>query len=364
MAKGIFIAATGQDVGKTTTCLGLVSGLLKTEKHLGFIKPVGQRHLEVSSGLHVDKDVILFKEQFELNCEYQDMSPVLIPQGFTKDFLDGKYQREALLKKITSSYEKIAKKSSFVVVEGTGHSGVGSIIGLNNAQVAKELGLEMLLVTSGGLGSAFDSLCLNLALCKQYSVKVRGIILNRVKDDKKVMIEEYFPQALKTLALPLIGCIPYNPLLRAPSMQDFSQLLQSPLISGEEKRFRHYQSTRLVATSLEAFLELLKPKQLIITPGAREDIILASIQEERKYQEKKQKSMEGGLILTGRYPPKKTVLEAIKNSRLPCIYAPIPSYEAMKKITSFVAKIRIGDLSKIEAAIELVEKHIDFSFLL
>ena len=41
--KAFFVAATGQHVGKTTTCLGLVSGLLKTHKNVGFIKPIGQR---------------------------------------------------------------------------------------------------------------------------------------------------------------------------------------------------------------------------------------------------------------------------------------------------------------------------------
>lgn len=47
-----------------------------------------------------------------------------------------------------------------------GHVGVGSIIGLNNARVAKELGLDMILVSNGGLGSAFDQLELNRQVWK------------------------------------------------------------------------------------------------------------------------------------------------------------------------------------------------------
>jgi hypothetical protein len=30
------------------------------------------------------------KEFFNLKCDYQDMSPVIIPSGYTKDYIDGK----------------------------------------------------------------------------------------------------------------------------------------------------------------------------------------------------------------------------------------------------------------------------------
>ncbi len=46
-------------------------------------------------------------------------------------------------------------------MEGTGHTGVGSIVNVNNARVAAALGLDMLLIANGGIGSAFDDLALN-----------------------------------------------------------------------------------------------------------------------------------------------------------------------------------------------------------
>ena len=42
--KAIFVAATGQNVGKTTVCLGLIAALKKKFPQLGFMKPVGQQH--------------------------------------------------------------------------------------------------------------------------------------------------------------------------------------------------------------------------------------------------------------------------------------------------------------------------------
>jgi hypothetical protein len=48
--NGVFIAATGQHVGKTTTCLGLVSALKDRFSRLTFMKPVGQVRAGVPHG--------------------------------------------------------------------------------------------------------------------------------------------------------------------------------------------------------------------------------------------------------------------------------------------------------------------------
>jgi dethiobiotin synthetase len=88
--RPIFVAATKQHVGKTTTSLALMSGLQKRFPKVGFIKPVGQQHVKVWSPalmeeIRVDKDICLLKEQFHLDhIDYRHMSPVIIPRGYTK----------------------------------------------------------------------------------------------------------------------------------------------------------------------------------------------------------------------------------------------------------------------------------------
>ena len=47
--KPIYVAATKQHVGKTTTSLALMAGLQKRFPKVGFIKPVGQQHVTVHS---------------------------------------------------------------------------------------------------------------------------------------------------------------------------------------------------------------------------------------------------------------------------------------------------------------------------
>jgi hypothetical protein len=90
--RNIYKAAARQHVGKTTA---LVSGLQKRYGNVGFIKPVGQKQVPVHSDstgetIRVDKDVELLRENFKLfHIDYKDMSPVIIPQGYTAGLVGG-----------------------------------------------------------------------------------------------------------------------------------------------------------------------------------------------------------------------------------------------------------------------------------
>ncbi len=362
--KALFVAATGQHIGKTTTCLGLIAGLQKRYAHVGFMKPVGQEHVETKSGLRVDKDVILFKEYFNLKSPEECMSPILFPRGFTRDYLDGKVDHPAMVDKIFRAFRAIADHHDVTVVEGTGHCGVGSIVNLNNAQAAALLHLPIIIVASGGLGSTFDELALNWVLCEQAGAKVAGVILNKVLPDKHKMVEAYMTKALKQWNIPLLGCIPFDAFLSNPSMQDFESLFETSLLSGEEHHMRHFRTTRLVATSAQDFLELIGPHQLIITPANREEIIIATLTKHWDWKITNPRAdLEAGMILTGDQPPRQELVEQLKQAAIPMLYAPLGSYTVMKMITSFTAKIRKEDIEKIKEAVTLVEKHVDFERL-
>jgi dethiobiotin synthetase len=278
--------------------LALMSGLQKRfEKHrVGFFKPVGQISLQrterdeqpqrrnddssssnpKNSGggggkvVTVDKDAALLKEHFQLNhITYQQTSPVLIPPGYTRNYLDGKvtgaHQREAIL----GAYRAIARQSDIVLAEGTGHVGVGSIVDASNADVAKLLGASMVLVANGGLGRTFDDLHLNYALCRSVGVPIAGVIINKIKPEKYEQTRHYLSKAIQQKwggrhgdedPIPILGTIPDRPFLGCPALQDLERLFGGTLVSGLEHRMRHYrvEDVTLVATSLTVFLKRLR----------------------------------------------------------------------------------------------------------
>ena len=87
MLKSVYVAATSQHVGKTTSTLGLVAALSNQGHDVGYCKPVGQQFLDLGQ-LKVDKDALLFSKvmDFELSSELH--SPVILGRGATTAFLD------------------------------------------------------------------------------------------------------------------------------------------------------------------------------------------------------------------------------------------------------------------------------------
>lgn len=332
---------------------------------MGYMKPVGQEHVETESGVRVDKDVLLFRACFQIQDSYDSMSPVLFPRGFTRDYLDGKVSHQTLENRITEAFFSLSAHHSILVAEGTGHTGVGSIVNLNNAQVAARLNTPILLVASGGLGSSFDELELNRTQCEKYGARVAGIILNRVLPEKSEMIREYMGKALARWKIPLVGCIPYDPFLSTPTLGDFELLFQTSLLTGQEHRCRHFDQIRLIATPVESYRTNVGPNQLIITSAAREDIVLATLS---RYWDLKiahpEEDLTVGFILTGKQPPQESLVEQIRKTGIPMLYVPLTSFAALKMINSSTAKIRSEDTAKVAEAIRVVEQHINFDLLL
>ena len=79
-ARQIFLAATGQNRGKTTTSLGLFAAFADRGLNTAFMKPVGQRWIMLD-GAPADEDAALMRGVFNLPDSTQLLSPVQIPRG-------------------------------------------------------------------------------------------------------------------------------------------------------------------------------------------------------------------------------------------------------------------------------------------
>jgi len=375
--RPIYVAATKQHVGKTTVSLAILSGLTKRFNKVGFMKPVGQQHVPVQTSdgqeVRVDKDAWLMREYFNLkHLDYRYMSPVIIPRGYTKSYIDGDITYQSQKESIKKSISEIRKSSDVTLVEGTGHCGVGSIVNLNNAKVASLLGADMVLVANGGIGSAIDELELNRVLCQHYKVRLAGVIINKVKPEKYDEIQMYMTKALKQMwGVPLLGCVPDRPFLGCPTVADLQRLFDGELICGETHKLRHYNKlqTNLVTTSLSGFLVNLRSKPSRTTyfcHATRNDIIVGFVGE---YQRRKQKgeTFDALLIICGRrgkYSLAPEIIEMLDSLDTPVLSVEMSTYEAMKKLHNFTAKLNNHDQARVEKAICHYEPYINFDELL
>src|SRR5215212_10896063 len=212
----IFIAATRQNDGKTTTSLGLMAALQKKHPRIGYIKPVGQRFVEIAEQ-KIDEDTVLMDEVYRLNCPLVDMSPIAVEPDFTRKYLQSS-NYDALVRRIEKSFDRVAWEKDFVLCEGSGHAGVGAVFDLSNARVAKILGCKVIIVSQGGIGKPIDEVSLNQALFEKEGVEIIGVILNKVLGPKVDYVTDFARRGLKRKGLELLGVIPHEPSLSNPNL--------------------------------------------------------------------------------------------------------------------------------------------------
>src|SRR5579884_213435 len=259
----VFIAATRQNDGKTTTSLGLISALQQHYPRIGYIKPVGQRFVEIEEQ-KIDEDTVLMDSVFRLNCPLVDMSPIAVEPDFTKRYLQSS-NNEALVKKIQKAFDRVAWEKDFVLCEGSGHAGVGSVFDLSNAQVAKILGAKVIIVTQGGIGKPIDEVALNQALFEKEGVEIIGVILNKVVGTKVEYISDFARKGLKRKGLELLGVIPHQQVLSNPTVELIREELNAEILTKCGGLQNLVEEVSVGAMSAANAQRLFKPDALLIT---------------------------------------------------------------------------------------------------
>lgn len=356
MAKNIFIAATRQNDGKTVVSIGLVLSLCRRLGDLGFIKPVGQKYLLVNN-VKVDKDAVLMRRFCGFDTiDLKDLNPVAVEESFTRRYLEAPDPGE-LAARIRASYDKIARDRDFVVIEGTGHAGVGSVFDMNNAQVARLLDAPAVIISIGGIGRPLDEIALNLALFRKKGVEVKGVIINKVLPAKKNVVEKYLSIGLKRMGVRLLGVIPHDPRLMKPNIYQICDCVKGKVLSGEGKFHQKVGNVVIGAMTPRHALDYFKPDSLLVTPGDREDLILAAITSHAIKE-------VIGVVLTGSLYPHKSILDLLRKFDIPAIIAAADTYETTSSIRELVVKITEKDEDKIELARQMVEENVDIDALI
>jgi BioD-like phosphotransacetylase family protein len=284
------------------------------------------------------------------------MNPVAVEEGFTRQYLDNP-NKDYFENKIKESYKKISEGKDFVIIEGTGHAGVGSIFDLNNATVASLLNSPVIIISIGGIGKPADEICLNLSLFREKNVSVKGVIINKVIEEKKGTIEKYLKKFFSKINLNLLGLVPYIPYLTEPSILQICEAVNGKIISGFDKMKEKIKNIVVGAMTPRHALDYFKPNSLLITPGDREDIILAALSISTQ-------NLIKGIVLTGGLYPHKTILDLIKKYDFPTIIASDGTYEVASKINELVVKLTEDDIDKIEIAKKLIEENVNIEEIL
>jgi hypothetical protein len=321
--RQIYLAATGRNRGKTTLSLGLLAALMDRGLSTGFIKPVGQRYA-LLDGVHTDEDAILMKSVFGLPDAPEAISPLHIPSGFTKAFINGEVV-EDLGARIRRAHAAVSRGREVLLIEGTGHAGVGSVIDLSNADVALMLGARALIVSEAGLGRPIDEIVLNRALFARHGVDVAGAIVNKVDHEAHPTLAGVLERGLARHGIELLGVLPYQPVLSHPTLAVLIEQMPGEILHPGPDLDRPIVQVTIAAMRAEHAMQRARVGGLIIVPGDREDVIGAAattVAAARAHAVDRGRSPLragiAGIVLTGGYRPNFFLIDEVRRSDLFC----------------------------------------------
>ena len=351
--RHVYLAATGQNRGKTTVSLGVMDGFTRRGLASAFCKPVGQRTV-IEEGVPADEDAVLMKAVFGLPDPLARMSPVHIPRGFTQAHIDGRVV-EDLPARIRAAHAAFADRD-MLLIEGTGHAGVGAVINLSNADVASMLRSPAVIVSEGGVGRPIDEIVLNKALFERSGVTVAGAIVNKVDLLAKPDLARTLERGLARHGIPLLGVLPYRPILSNPTLAMVLEGIRGETIHPGPDLDQVIGGISIGAMEPEHMLQRIGPRALVIVPGDREDVIAAIVQAHRIGAEAGGDAL--GLVLTGGYRPRRTVLDAIRYADLFATIVDEDTYQVASEVHDLLVKTHAADRGKIEEIKALVWEYL------
>lgn len=356
MAKKIFVAATGQNSGKTTTSLSLLHLATRKYRRIGFIKPIGPKPM-IFDGLLMDKDAVLAARVFGLERYKERMSPVVLRQGMTKRILDGEISPLGLQEKILEAVEILDRECDFLIIEGAGHSGVGSVLGMSNARVAKLTDAPVLMVAGGGVGNVIDSVHMNLAMFRQEGADVRAIVANKIIPEKREETLHYLALAFRGSGISVLGGFNYQPILANPTLKRIAAVLEVPISGSRSDEMRIVHHVQIGAASTQRVVELLQDDTLIIVTSSRDELLvtLANL-----YQMPEYRARIVGLIIPGVAPISKITQQILDRSDIPYIRTDLSTTSIFLAVNEDVSKLTAEDTEKIDLIRTLAPKRFDF----
>lgn len=274
MTRVLLVAPTGHRVGLTSTCLGLVAALDRAGVAVGFVKPIAQPR-----GGGDDHSAELVRVTTRLR------PPASIPVRHAAALL-GEGRLDDLMEEVVAALEPLSA-CDVVVVEGLVPSPDRVWSARVDTAMAKALDADVLLVADGGTdhgttdhgGNPDDHLADAVAIAAApyrsgERARIAGCVVNRVPDASQATVSR-LAAALRRHGIALAGAVPLRPELTRPRVADVVRELGARvLVAGDDAR--RVSHVVVCAQAVPGLLPLLRDGHLLLVPGDRHDVVMAS----------------------------------------------------------------------------------------
>src|SRR5690554_3157550 len=279
----------------------------------------------------------------------------------------GNGQLDELMEEIVSMHQQIQAEYDIVIVEGMTPSRQANYAERINAHLSKTLDAEVILVSAPS-SDDLDVLSDRIEMQAQLfggtkDPKVLGVIINKVEEAPLGSFVERLKSHLPALRkgdLHLIGCIAKNDELNNARTSDFAELIKAEVHNAGDIEKRRVQKVILCSRTVANIVPLLQPGVLVVCPGDRDDIILATSLAEMNGV------LLAGLLLTGDLTPNPSIMDigerALKGG-LPVMSVPTGSYDTAYNLTRLYKGIPISDTERAKKVTDYIAGQLDQDWL-
>jgi len=199
--KGVFVTATGTNVGKTfVSCL--LAQCLRDKLRVGVMKPF-------SSGSQLDA-LRLIRASGRRDLLLKDVNPAYFDKPLAPYSATGLGRRKIDFSSVFKSFRSIQKNSDFMIVEGIGGLAVPITENWTAADFAHKLGLPIVIVTHLELGTLNHTL-LTVDYARRMDIPVWGLVSTDSKKEKGLSYETNLSALPKLTRLPWLLNLPNSP---------------------------------------------------------------------------------------------------------------------------------------------------------
>ncbi|WP_211252224.1 phosphate acetyltransferase [Marinobacterium jannaschii] len=368
------VAPTGLGAGLTTAVLGLFHAMDRQGIKVHFFKPIAQ---PASGDKGLDRTVAILQG----SCKAPIADPIDIREA---EHLVSEGRGDELLEELVARFEQsLPGDADVVIIEGMVPTHNQPYATRINKEIAKALDAEVVLVAAPGNDTP-EALEDHIDITARAfggirNSKVLGCLLTKlgapVDRDGRPCWEAASenPMALSLTEevvrehctifgdhFRLLGGIPWSSALNSPRVKDIADYLNAKVINTGEMGSRRVSRITLCARTVANIVHQLKAGSLILTPGDRDDVILATCLA----------ALNGvdlaALVLTGGYQPNADIMKLCNDahaSGLPILTVSSDSWQTALSLPRFSQDIPLDDLERIEKLKDASASHIDSEWL-
>ncbi|MBV9193789.1 MAG: phosphate acetyltransferase [Solirubrobacterales bacterium] len=342
MAQSLYITAMEAGSGKSIVALGFMETFATRAQRAGFFRPI------VPSHTIPDPDIELIRRRYRLETRYEEMHALSAAEAHSM-IAAGKYAE--LEQRVFDAYKELERGFEVMVVEGTDFAGVLPALDFDlNASLANQLGAPVLVVLRGtSVTNIAEAVRVAKASLAQRGCTLFGVVVNRVPPDVLSDIRAY--SATYDRSAPMYVMTENDALGRPTLGQIAKELCTEVLVGGGGRLQQEVREVRVAAMGVEHFIEDLADGTLVIVPGDRADILLASLASARFAS----LPSVAGIVLTGGHAPAPRIEKLLGDAPFAVLRTTQRTYPTATAVHQITPVMSPGDEPKIATALGVFE---------